>query len=53
MIKNFKKNKLNKIVNHEDNLFKKLKEKEKSIGYVGYYFQECKIFKKNLIIVII
>ncbi len=47
MIKNFKKNKLNKIVNHEDNLFKKLKEKDKSIGYVGYYFQECKIFKKK------
>ena len=48
MIKNFRKNKLNKIVNHENNLFKKIKDKEKSIGYVGYYFQECKVYKKKL-----
>ena len=48
IIKNYKKNKLREISNYYDNLFKKLKKKNKNIGYIGYYFQECNVYKKQL-----
>ena len=48
MIKNFKKNKMKNISNDENNLFHKLNKVQKNVGYIGYYLQECKVYKKKL-----
>lgn len=46
MILNFKKNNLSEISLNKNNMFRKLNENNQSIGFVGYYLQECNVYKQ-------